>query len=154
MMYLGDKAVGLPYLLPYLGNKALIETGEYTPEEDINVPKVRITHNLGVIPDFCIYFSDAFESTASDERVYCANGYFSKIGLQSAQTDNTKGFGYYVRANKGSTSAVMNSWQDVMTNFFTNYDFTFPRYNSGEYLKSGITYHWVIGKFIDKGGDT
>ena len=146
MMYLGQDAIGLNHTLPAIGQAAILESGTYTPQEDIKAIDVRIPHSLGELPDFCLYFSSEFTPNTTYDKTYCANGYFAKCNLMSPQRART-GFGSYLRSNKQTNNSVINVWYDDLTNFFSTTDFTFPRYNSGEYLKGNITYYYIIGKF-------
>lgn len=146
MMYLGDKAVGINNTLPQIGHTALLESGEYTPTEDVTSSSIHIPHSLGVVPDFVLVISDEFTATTDLTDRYISNGYCGKTNLIASNV-STSGFCAY-RENWPSDT---RSWQSIenidYTKFLHETNFEIPYYNSSDKLKAEITYHYVLGKF-------
>jgi len=146
MMYLGNQAVGINHSLPPIGHAALLESGEYTPSEDVNSSSIHIPHSLGVIPDFILVISDEFTATTDLTDRYISNSYCGKSNLITSNI-SASGFCAY-RTNLPQDT---RSWQSIehidYTKFLHETNFEIPYYNTQDKLKSGITYHYVLGKF-------
>ena len=146
MIYLGSNSVGLNHIIPPIGQTALLESGEYTPIETVAASTTHIPHNLGIIPDFVLVISNEFAATAEMTERYITNSYCGKTNL-TTQDVSTNGFCAY-RTNWPQSN---KSWQAVehinYTKFLHENNFEIPYYNSGDKLKAGITYYYIIGKF-------
>lgn len=128
------------------GKPQMFETGTYTPSEDVYASNVKIPHSLGVVPDFVMVMADTFTSTTDMTVKYIANAFCSKSNLV-ASNKSRAGFAAYL-ANRNGRDTFWSVCEDVgHTKFLYDTYFKVPYYNLSDTLKSGITYHYVIGTF-------
>ena len=77
---------------------------------------------------------------------YIANAYCAKANL-IASNKSTNGFAAY-QTNYNWRDTVWMMFENInYTKFLDEGYFLIPYYSSGDQLKAGITYHYVVGKF-------
>ena len=128
------------------GKEKMVEIGTYTPDIDVAANSLHIPHILGVVPDFVMVIADEFAATTDMTVRYIANAYCAKANL-IASNKTTNGFAAYQaswndRDMQWSTVEAVN-----YTKFLYEDYFIVPYYSSIDFLKAGITYHYVVGKF-------
>lgn len=105
---------------------SLYKTGTYTPTSDSSGLTTKITHDLGVAPDFyCIYIEPGTATTTG----YLTCGMGIKTSATAAQV-------VYVH---GTTAAKGLYGSTYVTDSYFNLGAS-----SGKY-KAGVTYHWIVG---------
>ena len=149
MMYLGKDPVGLNHIIPPIGHTALLESGEYTPTETVAASITHIPHNLGVVPDFILVISDEVIATSDMTERYITNSYCGKTNLIISNS-STNGFCAYQTNWPQSDKSWQSPERINYTKFLHENNFEIPYYNSGDKLKGGITYHYVLGKFNEQ----
>lgn len=128
------------------GGGGNVVTGTYTPTEDVYAKDVQIPHDLGVAPDFIIAYADGIAPDASSNVAYVVAGTCTKINATSPQTtQNHQGFFQMTRPtrdqiqiqylNNNGANYLNASWVKI------------PFYNTGFYLKAGVTYHYAFGLY-------
>lgn len=124
----------------------MVEVGIYTPSEDISASRAQIQHSLGVVPDFVLVVADEFTATSDMTVRYIANSYCAKANLV-ASNKNANGYAAY-QTNWNGRDTVWAAYENVdYTKFLKDTYFLVPYYSSGESLKAGVTYHYVVGTF-------
>ena len=124
----------------------MVEVGTYTPSEDVRASVTQISHSLGVVPDFVIVMADTFTATADMTVAYIANASCSKSNFVASNKSRT-GFGVYL-SNWTGRDTQRVYYEDVdYTKFLHDTYFNVPYYNGNDRLKSGITYHYVVGTY-------
>lgn len=124
----------------------MVEVGTYTPTEDIAASQEQIQHSLGVVPDFVLVVAEAFTATADMTVRYIANSYCAKANLV-ASNKNANGYAAY-QTNWNGRDTVLNVSENInYTKFLTDTYFLVPYYSTGDSLKAGVTYHYVVGTF-------
>ena len=124
----------------------MLESGTYTPQEDVAAIDINIPHSLGVVPDFIVVMADEFTATSDLTKNYIGTAFFIKKSINRDATPQ-EGISFDLTNNPNNTSYTPRYWSYTMSAFCTDTIFKIPRYNSGWMLKAGITYHYVIGKF-------
>ena len=120
--------------------------GTYTPDSDIGVINAWIQHGLGVLPDFIVAYAEDVSVSAADNVVYVFEGIATIIDCQSPQI--TKPVMYHgIRTRPGSEQVTINYENQTIERFMTSEAFRIPFYSTGDLLKGGVTYHWVVGKY-------
>lgn len=123
-----------------------VETGTYTPSEDEYSAYVNIPHSLGEVPDFVIAMAESFSADISITIRYIANAYCSKSNLVAVNKSRT-GFAACLY-NRPYYDLFVTTTEDIDYTKFCYIDhFRIPFYSSSDMLKSGITYHWLVGKY-------
>lgn len=128
------------------GNAKMIETGTYTPSSDVTAISTHIAHSLGVVPDFVLVIADAFTASADMSVKYIANSYCAKSNFSSSNKSKN-GFAAYLANWNGRDTSFQTDEDIDYTKFLHQNNFEVPYYNSNDCLKSGITYHYIIGTF-------
>lgn len=124
----------------------MVEVGTYTPSEDVRAMNAQISHSLGVVPDFVIVMADTFTATTDMTVKYIANASCSKSNFVTSNKSHT-GFASYL-ANWNGRDIFWSTYEDIdYTKFMNNTYFNVPYYATTDMLKSGITYHYVIGTY-------
>lgn len=123
----------------------MVEMGTYTPSEDVKASAVQIPHSLGVVPDFVMVVADEFTASADMTVRYIANAYCAKANL-IASNKTTNGFAAYQTSLDGSDRQWENHENINYTKFLYDRYFLVPYYSTNHVLKSGVTYHYVVGK--------
>jgi len=124
----------------------MIETGTYTPSEDVYASQAQIPHSLGVVPDFVMVIADEFAATTDMTVRYIANAYCAKANL-IASNKSANGFAAYNTNLVGRDTHMMATENINYTKFLHENYFLIPYYSTNYSLKAGITYHYVVGKF-------
>lgn len=123
-----------------------MDAGTYTPDADVTA-NVRITHNLGMIPDFTFIFvpGEVSKDTYSGYVVWqiiIVQPYSS-----SSQKYSAYGYGqYYSSSSADKYGLSSNITGDILPSYLTEDTFTVIA-NSSYKLKSGVTYNWLACKF-------
>ena len=128
------------------GKPKVVEFGTYTPSADVYASQAQIPHGLGVTPDFVMVVADAITASADITVRYIANAYCAKANL-IASNKSANGFAAYNTNFVARDTQQMVSENINYTKFLYENYFLVPYYNSTDYLKAGITYHYVVGKF-------
>lgn len=142
MIYLGEDAIGIATSLPIFGDVAKVEVGEYTPNTDETAAEVVISHSLGELPDFLLFFSDTIIALNESEVSYVINGTLVRQNTSNARD----GFLCTLFTKENSTTYNRASGSTDLNAFLSNNNFTFFG-NINSKLKANTTYHYIIGKF-------
>lgn len=118
-----------------------IDSGTYIPSGD-KTSKIKINHNMGIIPDFVVIH-------APSENVDADCLYYQAINLDTyTSSSGTTYYGAiltrYINGSSGSriySNSTLTSNRDYTNEYFYIYC------NSTQKLRSGIEYKWVVGKF-------
>ena len=142
MMYLGKDPVGLATSIPEFADIAKIECGNYTPSTDETAMEVRVSHSLGELPDFLLFFSDTITASNESEVSYTVNGTI----VRQNTSNSYNGFvcTLFTVANKTTYNRIVGSIG--LDSFLSDHSFTFFG-NTDIKLKANTTYHYIIGKF-------
>lgn len=154
MMYLGKDAIGLNHMISNLGHDAILESGSYTPTQDIITNDLFIPHSLGVTPDFLICTSN-FETSKNQSANYLLASYIIKYPIVSVLTStaDTIAWSMFTQINSSNgamgTNAAVSRLETIFSdeNHSSTEFFRFPMKNEEFKLKANITYKYVIGKF-------
>ena len=144
MIYLGQDAIGLATSIPIFANLADIEMGEYTPTQDTLITEVSISHSLGKMPDFYLYYTTNFV-LGTYTPLYAIEGSYHPLYIQ----DNIQKFTFTARCNK-TNSTAMNTMVGTMDkdtlalNGIDDHTFKFIG-NTTSLLKANVTYRYIIG---------
>lgn len=134
------------FLKRIMAQASSVETGSFVVSEDTTAPKYHISHHLGSAPDFVIVSADEIIASTDYTNGYITNSFCTKSNI-IATNKSTNGFAAYLRTNPNNT-ACWSAYEYVnYTKFLHDNNFEVPYYNSGEMLKAGVTYHYVVGKF-------
>jgi len=134
------------FLKHIMAQASSVETGSFVVSEDIRAAYYHIAHHLGSTPDFLMVVADEFTASADYPRRYIANGYCAKANL-IATNKSLNGFAAYNVSFPNNTTGWMTSEYVNITKFLHDSNFEVPYYNSGDILKAGVTYRYVVGKF-------
>ena len=143
MMYLGQDPVGLATSIPIFEKDMKIEYGEYIPENDIYSGDVIINHGLGAIPDFFLAQAVDIELINTYQKNYLLYCMVIKCAPNSAVII-TRG----INAN-ATTYASVNTITTLTnaSSFSNESNVKFFGQGSDVYLKAGVKYHYIIGKY-------
>ena len=143
MMYLGQDPVGLATSIPIFEQDMKIEYGEYIPENDIFPTDVVINHGLGAIPDFFLVQAVNIEITNTYEKKYLLYCMVIKCAPNSVAII-TRG----INANATTYATVNATTPLTNASSFSNESYVkFFGQGSDTYLKAGVKYHYIIGKY-------
>lgn len=122
-----------------------IETGTFTVSEDIAGYNYQISNPLGVEPDFVLVQAIDLEVVDTYTVQYALIGFITKKVGEGSNNARVM----YTRTTIGSTN-LQDQRENRSATLFLNSDwFKVPVYNASTYLKAGVTYHYVIGKYLD-----
>ena len=127
-----------------MGNLKKVEFGTYTPTEDVFAKDAHIPHGLGATPNFIVVMSDAFAASTDYAKKYVSNSSCVKSLLQAS---NKAGDGIcaYLRTFPNHDAMQMLVENINYAKFLHADAFEIPYYNSDDYLKADVTYHYVVG---------
>ena len=128
------------------GGTANVESGSFVLQSDIAANTYAIAHSLGEIPDFVAVMASEFEALAEYTKNYVSLSFASKINLISPQTQNT-GYGIYLRNWNGRNQLLMSYESIAYTKFMGASTFYVPYYSAADFIKAGVTYYYVVGKY-------
>ena len=124
-------------------NLVMVEIGSYTPVEDVISSKTAIPHNLGVVPDFVYAYAEGIDPSTSSIGTIVVGcvGMSDYVGQQ-----NNTGFAAfkYILNDSGTVASTYGS--PNYTKFCSESNFHIPYYNTGNTLKGGVTYRYIVGK--------
>lgn len=124
----------------------MVEMGTYTPSEDVYASQTQIPHSLGVVPDFVVVMADEFTVTDDMTLRYISNSSCTRLNL-IATNISYSGFNSYITNWPGRTTNWATVENTNYTRFLKESYFIIPFYSADDALKSGITYHYVVGTF-------
>ena len=134
------------FLKRIMAQASTVEAGSFVVSTDTYASQYHISHHLGSTPDFVMVVADEIVASASFTVTYIANAYCAKSNFK-ASNFTVSGYAAYLR-NRPSTDIWQPSYEAVAyTKFLHDSNFEVPYYSSSEYLKAGVTYHYVVGKF-------
>lgn len=122
------------------GIVSAIATGTYTPASDTSTP-ADVEHNLGVVPNFCIWMVDGDFTVESSASAMILGASLRK-GLTSSN-GSTYYVQYFVRGFN-STGGTAGTATQYAENAMTDTEVKLLC-NSTYKLKAGLTYRWVCG---------
>ena len=149
MIYLGDSPIGLVTSIPIFSDKMQIEYGEYTPQTDIDLMTnpVQIFHNLGVEPNFFIFFTPNLETTNTYDKSYVYYITFTPINNSTQQINTVRNLkpnsGGFSTSSKTDTMEVFVQSGLISNSYFALY------YNASSttHLKANAKYYYIVGRF-------
>lgn len=123
-------------------NLVMAEIGSYTPAEDVTSSRTAISHSLGVVPDFVYAYAEGIDlSTCSVGTIIT-----SFVGIKDVVGQSKTGIAMYHYVLNSSGGDVINYGAINYTAFCGESNFHIPYYNSGNSLKGGVTYRYIVGK--------
>lgn len=128
------------------GGTSTVEVGSFVLQSDTAASAYAIAHSLGEVPDFVAVMASEFEALAEYTKNYISLSFASKTNLISPQTQST-GYGFYLKSWSGRNQLLLNHESINYTKFMGASNFYVPYYSSSDFLKSGVTYYYVVGKY-------
>lgn len=120
-----------------------LTTGTYTPSSDQKF-FMTIDHDLGVIPNFCVWMMEADISTSIPSQACTIGVSFMKRTKYSQSYTDIADAHFMIRGYSSSGSQSGTSTMTTNYGYFT--DTKVPFMGSTSYpIKAGYTYRWVCG---------
>lgn len=156
MMYLGKDAVALNHMIRNMENITTMESGSYTPTQDVEAKNTWIPHSLGIMPDFVLCIADNFTITASATNYLESSIIYRSPVITQAYSSAGVNSSYFMRYTKTNTAnevsqgvgMVILEKQICDTEHNGASEFRFATSTGlAIILKANVTYRYIIGKF-------
>lgn len=114
-----------------------IDSGTFTLSSDATT-QTNVLHNLGVAPDFAIWWLDGAH-IASATTTVAVRGVIINTGTNATLNSQYVVTGYNASSKGGTASNAVAAEYNLTKNGFT------ARCNSTYPILAGLTYHWIAG---------
>ena len=121
---------------------AAIAFGEYAVASDFTTTRQTVTHNLGVVPDFVLFYYDGGNIATSYSMLFALRS--TKLAYRSSAYNAYNAY----HANTTSTVSVAGSNStSAGVSSLTATTFQIASHSNSYYWRGGYTYKWLAIKF-------